>query len=39
MSKNVIATTFVAVTAALAAATLLKGVLPDIQRYLRISRM
>ncbi|MFJ9825038.1 DUF6893 family small protein [Streptomyces sp. NPDC101160] len=39
MNKNVIGTTFLAVTATLAVVALLKGVLPDIQRYVRISRM
>ncbi|MFG3343876.1 DUF6893 family small protein [Streptomyces sp. NPDC048018] len=39
MSKNVIGTTVVTLTAALAAVALVKGVLPDLRRYLRISRM
>ncbi|MGW5422236.1 DUF6893 family small protein [Streptomyces sp. NPDC003943] len=39
MNKNVIGTTFVAVTAALTLVAVLKALLPDLQRYLRISRM
>lgn len=38
MSKNVIGTTAVAV-AALTLVAVLRALLPDIQRYLRISRM
>ncbi|MFF5448003.1 DUF6893 family small protein [Streptomyces sp. NPDC012888] len=37
--RNGIGTAAAAVTAALAVVALAKGVLPDVRRYLRISRM